>query len=351
MSKEQLLQEAILEMSYLKMGIYGEAGSGKTYTASKIAIGLHQLIKSKKAVSFLDTETGSDFMIPVFKRAGIKFLTAKTRAFKDLLEVIRLTKKTCDILIIDSITHIWNEMVTAYCKEKGIPRMSLPHWQPVKQTWGEFTSEFINSPLHIIMAGRSADKWTEVVDDEGIKELTKVGTKMRAEGQISYEPSLLVEMEQVHKNPTPGAGWIHRAWVIKDRWNEETKLEGQHFDNPTFESFLPHIELLNLGGKHRAIDADRNSQELFQKGSNGYERMRQRDIFIEKINAEIYVKYPGQSVDDKQGRSNLMNEIFKTRSWTEVKGLPTKQLHQGLDKLEKSNGKNKESKDKKEKTK
>jgi len=347
-----LLKEATPETSYLKMGIYGEAGSGKTFTASKIAVGLHGLIKSKKAVAFLDTETGSDFMIPLFNREKIKFLVTKSRAFKDLLEVIKEAKESCDILIIDSITHIWNEVVESYMESKGISRMSISHWQPIKKTWREFTTEFINSPLHIIMAGRSADKWMEEIDDEGVKELMKVGTKMRAEGQISYEPSLLVEMEQVHKNPNPGAGWIHRAWIIKDRWNEETKLEGKHFDNPTFESFLPHIELLSLGKNHRAIDADRNSKELFETGNNGYERMKQRDILLEKIQAEIYLRHPGQSVDDKQGRSNLMNEIFKTRSWKEIESLKGEILDGGLIKLMEMNGKEKkESKPKNKKEK
>ena len=82
------------------------------------------------------------------------------------------------------------------------------------------------------MAGRSADKWEDVEDEEGIKELKKVGTKMRSETEIGYEPSLLIEMEQYRKSARIGGGWVNRAWVIKDRYN---LLNGKYFEFPPFD--------------------------------------------------------------------------------------------------------------------
>jgi len=38
--------------------------------------------------------------------------------------------------------------------------------------------------------------------------------------------------------------------VLKDR---STLLDGKTFRNPTFETFLPHIQLLNLGGKQLGV--------------------------------------------------------------------------------------------------
>lgn len=342
-----LLKEAKNESAFLKMGIYGEAASGKTYTSSKIAMGLHKFIKGdKKAVAFLDTETGSDFMIPVFKREKIKLVVAKTRAFKDTLEIIDEAEKNCAILIIDSITHIWNEMTDSYCKQHKIPKVTLPHWQPVKRIWRDYTDRFINSKLHIIMAGRSADKWQHIEDEEGVKELQKVGTKMRGETQIGYEPNLLVEMEQVHKSPRVGSGWIHRVWIIKDRWNEETKLEGMNFDNPTFKSFLPHVELLNIGGKHRALDTSRTSDELFEKGETGFDRHRKRQGVLEDIKAEIHLLYPGQNSDSKTNRIELMKKIFGTASWTNIESMRNEDLENGLTTIKKQSKKEGKSNDK-----
>jgi hypothetical protein len=160
-----LLRKASPEMAYLKLGIYGEAGSGKTFTSSRVAIGLAAFIKSKKPVGFADTETGSDFVAPAFKAVGLGLIVAKTRAFADLLGIIDEAAGVCDILIIDSVTHFWNELIDAYLKKNEKKRLTLRDWQPLKQTWREFTDRFVNSKLHIILCGRSADKWEEVEEE------------------------------------------------------------------------------------------------------------------------------------------------------------------------------------------
>jgi hypothetical protein len=329
-----LLKKAKNETSYLKMALYGEAGSGKTFTSSLIAIGLCKYIKADKPCGFLDTETGSDFMIPMFEKEKIEFLVTKSRAFQDCLDVIDEAEKKCSVFVIDSLTHIWNEMTESYCRQNKLKRITINHWPAIKQTWRELTRKFINSNLHIIMAGRSADKWEDVIDEEGVHEVRKVGTKMRSETEIQYEPNLLVELEQVHKSPKAGSGWTHRAWVIKDRWNEQTGLEGEHFDNPTFESFLPHVKLLSIGKKHRGYD-NRTSDEMFKKEETGSNFFKKRDILLEKIKNEIHLRHPSNSAVDKSNRIKLLDQMFGTKSFEEISNYKNLQpLKQGLTKLE-----------------
>ena len=312
-----ILKKAKLEMAYLKAGVYGQAGSGKTYTATSIAIGLHKYIKSKKPVAFSDTETGSDFMIPRYEEAGIELQTAKSRAFEDLLGVGKEAEKICDIWQIDSITHFWKELVEAYLKKNNLNSMRLRDWIPVKKTWQDFTDLYVNSKLHIIMCGRAGDVWEDVQDEEGVYETKRTGTKMKAEIETAFEPSLLIEMIRHRISAQAGAGWVHRSFVEKDRCDI---IDGEHFDEPTFESFLPHIKRLNLGGKHHAIDTDRNSQELFKNGKNGAYRLKQRDILMEKIEAEIYLLVPGSNTSPKvrEERLELMQSVFGTKSKIEI---------------------------------
>jgi hypothetical protein len=303
-------------MAYLKLGIYGEAGSGKTFTASSVAIGLHKLIKSKMPIAFADTETGSDFRLHAFEEAGIKLLVAKTRAFQDLLAIMADAEKEASVLIIDSITHFWNELLDSYMKKNELTRIRLKDWIPLKKTWREFTNRFISDPIHVIVCGRSADKWEEQADEEdGALELKKVGTKMRAETEMGYEPSLLIEMTAIQTSARVGSPYIRRAFVKKDRFDI---LDGKSFDNPTLDSFMPHIAMLNLGGEHKAIEPGRNSQDMFQKANTGEQKAISRDILIEKIEAEIKLLYPGQTEEDKKARINLMDASFGTKSWTEI---------------------------------
>lgn len=328
-----LLQPAHPESAFLKLGIYGDAGAGKSFTASLVAIGLSKLLKSSKPVGFVDTETGSDYLLPMFEREGVKMVRTKTRAFADLLTVLDEVPGVCDVLIIDSITHFWNELLASYLKAKGISRMTLAHWGPLKQTWKEYTDRFIDSRLHVIVAGRSADKWEETVDPEdGAKELKKVGTKMRVEGQFAYEPSLLVEMEAVQTTAKVGGQMVRRAFIKKDRFDI---MDGQFYENPTFDTFMPHISRLNLGGEHKAFEEGRDSTAMFTRNDLGERKQTQKEITLEKIQNEIKKLYPGQTKDDQLAKIALLEELFGSNSWTEISTYySNEKLADGLNNLQ-----------------
>jgi hypothetical protein len=204
----------------------------------------------------------------------------------------------------------------SYLKKNQLTRLRLKDWQPIKQTWREFTTRFVNSKLHVLICGRSGDVWEEKVDpDDGAVELKKVGTKMRAEREISYEPSLLIEMEAIFESNRIGSNMIRRAYVKKDRFDV---IDGKHFDNPTLSDFMPHIVLLNLGGEHKALEPGRDSTAMFERNDVGARKMETREILIEKIGNEIKLMYPGQNEADKTARLKLMQEVFQTHSWTEI---------------------------------
>jgi len=321
------------EMAFLKMGIYGKAGSGKTFTSSKVAIGLRSFAKDDRPIAFLDTETGSDFVKPVlFDKAGVKLQTAKTRSFSDLVEAVREAEKNNSVLIIDSITHFWNEVIASYLKVNELKRMSLHHWGPLKQTWREFTDAFLNSRLHIVMCGRSGDVWDDVVDEEGAKETKVVGTKMKAEVETAYEPSLLVEMIPEFAAAGKRAKMVHVGYVRKDRFDQ---INGRAFPEPTFDDFLPHIGMLTIGGEHVAIDETRTSEDKFVKGDYGAKREEQKKTLLEKIQNEVYLLHPSSSNEDKKARLELLRKIFGTHSWNEIAGVRNiALLDEGLKKLE-----------------
>jgi hypothetical protein len=350
-----LLRKAENEMAFAKVGIMGFAGSGKTYTASLIAIGMHKHIGSTKPVAMLDTETGSDFAVSLFKKAGVELLVAKTKSFPDLMEFIAEAKEVSDIAIIDSVSHIWAELQAGFLakinegrKQKNyspITRLEFQHWGPIKQEWARFTSAFLTTTMHIIICGRAGYEYDFQQDDpEAKKELIKVGTKMKAEGEFAYEPSLLIEMEKVQINPETGLGSkrkkqatgsrsvLNRAFVIKDRAD---LLDGQYIESPTFESFKPHFEFLNIGGVHCATDAGKTSAELFDaQGQDEWTReKKQREKWIEEITGLLSSKYPGQSADEKKRKNDLFHQFLGTRSMTAAGDMKSEVLKAAFESL------------------
>jgi hypothetical protein len=333
-----LLKEATNEQAYLKAGILGFAGTGKTFTASKLAIGLHHYIKSEKPVAFADTETGKNFIRPLFEEANVRLFTSRTRAFVDLLAITREAEKTCEILIVDSITHFYNELVKSYKVKLKRDRLRVWDWAPIKDEWAQFTELFLNSSLHIIMLGRAGWEYEEKEDDDGVTQISKSGTKMKVETDFGYEPSLTIEMQRVREgNGKIGQEFTYRAWVIKDRFN---KINGRSFDfdedtakditNPVFKAFLPHIELLNIGGIHAGVDTEVKSGVLFSGPDSKINIHKRRDIALENIENEIVKRVPGRTDKDKQEKIRLLEFFFGTNSWTAISDMHPDKLEAGL---------------------
>lgn len=326
-----LFRTAENETAYLKMGILGFQGAGKTYTAIEIAIGLIQKYKLDKGIAFLDTETGSDWAIPRCTKEGIPLIVAKTRAFTDLLTGIREAESNASVLIVDSVSHFWTEMIQAYKREKGIGvRMAFHHWSILKPEWHRFSEAYINSRLHFIVCGRAGWDWGHEEDEEGNKELRKLGTKMKVEGEFGFEPSILLEMERV-KGDAIGASIVHRCTVIKDRRMDGEGLDGKSFENPKFADFLPHIECLNIGGVHIGVDGSRVSDAMFRTEGESYtSQCKRATVLVEEIDGELESHYPGVGKVEKIAKAGLKKHLLGTYSDTEIADMKPDDLKNAL---------------------
>lgn len=319
-----LFKKAENTSAYAKVGLLGFAGGGKSYTASHIATGLVGLMRRAgldaglRPVYFLDTETGADWVEPIFRDEGIDLHTAKTRAFFDLLAAIREAEQGASVLIVDSISHFWRELCDTYLKTKKRKRLEFQDWSVLKAEWGRFTDLFVNSGVHIVMCGRAGFEYDYFEDSDGKKQLEKTGIKMKAETETGYEPSLLVLMERRMDMETRK---VYRVGhVLKDR---AARLDGKEFKNPKFKDFLPHFQALNFGGQQLGVDTTRDSGELFDSnGDSDWRReAREKDIALDEI-MEVLVKYyPGQTAEAKKAKADLLERFGGTRSWERIKAL------------------------------
>lgn len=335
-----LLQKFEPRQAYLKMGIMGLAGSGKTFTATEISIGLVELMRqrglSPGPVAFVDTETGADWTAPRMQESGIDLMVSRTRSLADLIEIIgEATASNCSVLMIDSITHFWQVFCDEYAQRRNRTRgLEFSDWAFLKQNWRKFTDAYVNSPLSIIMCGRAGYEYDFFTNDAGKRELEKTGVKMKAETETGYEPSLLVLMEIEQQLERGEVKAVYRnATVMKDRSN---KIDGKSFRNPTFNDFLPHIEYLALAGTHRPVDAGRDNAAFFADDGKEFasvRRKREREACLEEITEVIKKHHSGQNKEDKDARGDLMEKFFGTRAWTRIESLPIEALQEGRNKL------------------
>jgi hypothetical protein len=198
--------------------------------------------------------------------------------------------------------------------------------------WRGFSDVYVNSELHCILCGRLGFEYEQYQDDNGKRQIEKSGVKMRAEKDLGYEPNMLVWMERDMDLHTKVVSRV--ATVLKDR---SQRLDGRQFPNPTFDTFLPHVDFLALGGRHEAVDTTRNSEDAIPADDTPHlsdMKSIRRKIVLDEIEALLVEHYPTMTAEAKKAKADLIKRHFSTTSWTEISTLmPLVSLEANFDAL------------------
>ncbi len=327
MANNAFFQELENTRPFFKAAFEGFSGTGKSFTAGVIACGLHDMIKSKKPIALYYTErAGKGAMANFYSQRKKKAIIKESRTLADLLTTINLCEQGhADILVIDSISHIWESFVQAYMRQKNRKKLYFQDWGVLKPDWKEkFSDRFLEAQVHIIFTGRAGYEYDFVENSDGEKELAKTGIKMRVEGETEYEPDMVVLMEKVKEMNGNVMSLKRRALVVKDRTN---LIDGKSFFNPSFEDFKPAINIL-LAGSAVADNFDETPDD-FESDDTYENRKKQRTILLEEVKGIFDQLELGQSATAKAFKADLAEKVFGSRSWTAIEELDLKLLEKG----------------------
>ena len=352
----------------LKAAFIGLNGSGKTLTMALLAIGISKTYYNGAPVMMHDSESpASDFLVPIFKLEGVKFLRRKSESFKDTCAGIAEGERNgACVYIEDSMTKDWAELLEGFKKSFRPPleEIEMWHWQRIKPTWHEeWVRPMLASPLHVLVGGRLGDKWEEVTKADGKDRIEVVDSKMKAEGEFGHEPSILVEMHSDRSSSTQltetrengkrtkrgrrAGQTIHTAFIKKDR---ARIIQGATFEWPAinaykvgdwkkvFASFEPHLRIYDFKGKTAAVpvaSATVTSDLFDHEGRGRYHQWKlQKQIALEEIEGCLTAIWPGSDAKSKKYKAMALNTLFETRSWAAVENMPVGQLEIGLGRLQ-----------------
>lgn len=244
-------KKAKAEQAYVKMAMYGASGSGKTFTSLLIAEGLSAIIGKRTA--YIDTERGSDFYSQAVKErklhpTAFDFDALYTRSLVESLEAVKtLDLKTHGIIVVDSVTHLWETAKNSFeGKQTKAGTIPFHAWGKIKKPYKDFINTIISLPCHVIICGRQGNDFAE---DEETGELKSIGHKMKAEGETPYEPHILIRLECVKGKNIDSYPIAH---VEKDRTGI---LSGRAIEYPTFDNLIKPL-LGVLGHKQAVIDSE-----------------------------------------------------------------------------------------------
>jgi predicted ATP-dependent serine protease len=156
-------QKPQAQKAALKMALYGPAGSGKTFTALLVAEGLAN--HTGKRIAYVDTEYGTAFYArqvterPVHPQA-FDFDVLYTKSITQTLDAVRgLDRTTHGVLVIDSISHIWDAAIGAYTgKRTKAGTVPLHAWSCIKRPYREMMHLLLASPVHVLICGRQGER-------------------------------------------------------------------------------------------------------------------------------------------------------------------------------------------------
>ena len=273
-------RKAKAEQAALKMGLYGPPGAGKTFTSLLIAEGLGQL--TKKRVAYIDTERGTDFYCQAVPTRAVHpeafdFDALYTRSLTETLAAVRSLKpEEHGVIVLDSVTHLWEAAMAAYAgRQTSIGTIPMHAWGKIKKPYKDLMALLLSSPLHVVICGRQKTVYAE---DEETEELKATGVTMRAEGETPYEPHILIRMEALKPKKTNEVAQII-AYAEKDRTGV---LSGRSFVNPSFDTLCkPLLGLLGsvqaqiaTGDESAAKDAEALADQEKAREAGSSDRLR-----------------------------------------------------------------------------
>jgi hypothetical protein len=295
-------RKAKAEQAAIKMALYGPPGSGKTMTSLLIAEGL--AARDGKRVAYIDTERGTDFYCQaVPSRAvhpkGFDFDSIYTRSITEVLQAVKtLDTKIYSVIVIDSITHIWEAARAAYAgRQTKIGTIPMQAWGAIKKPYKDILAMLLSSPTHVLICGRQG---VEYATDEETDELKAIGYKMKAEGETAYEPHILIRMESLKPRHANATAQIV-AYAEKDRTGV---LAGRSFVSPTFETICGPLMGL-LGGTQATIksqddvaagDAEAIEMAEREKNAHSIRLLRQMTAKIELCDNATTLKKVGAEI-------------------------------------------------------
>lgn len=284
----------------LRLAIFGVSGSGKTMSALRMAKGLG----SKIAV--IDTERGS-----ASKYSGKVIIDGKDHIFKfdvanpekptiNNLKMFIDSAKDYDVLIIDSMTHAWLELLQEV-EQIARSKFNGNTWS----AWSEGTPKqmslinaLLSFPGHIIATMRVETNWTTITNEKGKIVPVRIGEAPKQGKGIEYEFDMLMQMSQEHT-----------ALIIKDR---TSRYQDQIIEKPD-EDFGK--ELANWLNEGIEIDPHKDSAE-HETGVPGKEPEKIPAKETKKTNKKVETKTVEQKTYENPGQeftNYLKTKGLKTR--------------------------------------
>lgn len=233
-------KKAELFLTNPTIALTGPTGSGKTFSALKLATGISKAMGQRFAV--IDTENGSASLYSKIFDFDTLNLTPPFTTEKYIQAINDAEKGGYCALVVDSITHAWaGEGGLLEQKAQLDARPGSNHWTnwgPIKAKDQKFRNAYLHSSIPFFIATMRSKMEYAQTENNGKKKVEKQGMAPVQSDGIEYEFSVVLDVAMNHE-----------AEVSKDRTHLFDKTPIFKISEETGELFVQW----RSGGKEKPV--------------------------------------------------------------------------------------------------
>lgn len=185
------------EQIYIKALLSGPSGSGKSYSALRVATGVAGRVGEGTKIGYIGTEGVRDKLYANEFNYDLISLEEYTPDYYEAA-IDTFVDEGYKVIIVDSLTHLWNWVQDQVQKEvaKGGDKVSFSAWGKYKKDNHRIVEKILLAPAHVIVTGRGKDEYVMETNSRGKTAPKKVGVGTQQDKDIEYEYMVTWQIDQ-----------------------------------------------------------------------------------------------------------------------------------------------------------
>lgn len=194
-----MFKKASRQQAKLRLALCGVSGSGKTYSALKLAKGMGFSGK----IAFIDTEFGSASLYAGVVDFDVCQLEAPFSPDRYIQAIKHAESAGYDVIIIDSLSHAWAGSggvldMQDKATQASASKNSYFAWRSVTPEHNKLVDALVQSKSHIICCMRSKAQHEVMTDSSGKVAPIKLGLAPIQREGMDYEFTIVLDLD--HKS-------------------------------------------------------------------------------------------------------------------------------------------------------
>lgn len=180
--------------TFLKVGLFGPSGSGKSYSALKLASGIAKVTGSRIAV--INTERNRGEIYADTFDYDMMELEAPYSPEKYMAAIDDAINGGYKVLVIDSTSHEWIGEGGILDTKSKMTGNDFANWNKLTPRHDAFIEKITSSPIHTIVTMRGKDEYVlEEKNGKNIPRKVGMGTKQRDGFEYEFHVAWMINMD------------------------------------------------------------------------------------------------------------------------------------------------------------